>query len=78
MGYVKIGITKNSIQYRYPGISTNDILLDIPCNLYDAFIMEQNILHDFVEYKAIVGEAFAGHTECLCIAPNTFLKLLLG
>lgn len=67
--YIKIGITKKGISKRFPEnkrsgykIST---IKELDMRLYDAWVIEQDILSTFRLNKAVLEDSFSGHTEIL-------------
>lgn len=65
--FLKIGITKNTIQQRFERLKYYKIekIFEKSLPLNEAFIIEQNILKLFKPNKYIPKHKFSGYTECL-------------
>jgi hypothetical protein len=64
--FIKVGITTNLKQRTNAYYGMNKELLYIaPMTIYEAFNIEQHILHSLKEHRYVPPEAFDGYTECL-------------
>lgn len=73
--FIKVGITINTIKHRYSRAKQSEkhikktTILAIPLSLYEAFQLEQQILHNMREFKYYPNYFFDGRTECLQHTP---------
>lgn len=80
--FIKIGITRNTIKQRYNRTHsgdkylTKDILGVKSIPLYDAFKLEQKILHEMKEFQYFPNYVFDGKTECLKYNEYVIEKLM--
>lgn len=72
--FLKIGITQIGIKSRFMYGYSNyeyEILVDKKMNLYEAFRLEQNILHVFGKAAFKPSKPFGGRNECLTLQYKT-------
>ncbi len=69
--FIKVGITKRTIKERYSCTGMGDkyfsknIIHEIPLTLYNAWVLEQQILNELKDYQYFPNYKFNGQTECL-------------
>jgi len=71
--FVKVGITENNVTRRFAGDIQRYKIKEIASkqmSLYDAFLIEQEILNCYVKYLAKPSSTFGGKTECMQIAQD--------
>lgn len=78
--FLKVGITQTSIKDRFSrGYSTYnyEVLIDKEFELYEAFLLEQQILRMFESTKFKPRSPFAGRTECFTLQhKNQIIKTI--
>ena len=80
--FLKVGITGRSIKTRFSSGYGNyeyEVLVDKELELYEAFILEQHILHVFENVSFKPNAPFSGRTECFTTDhTHQIIKIILN
>jgi len=77
--FIKVGITEKSVKNRFLGDIKRYNIIELTSkkmSLYEAYLIEQKILRQYIKYLVEPNSTFNGKTECMQIDQNNIQNII--